>query len=348
VPTTSTSTTSPKSRVRQNMPKIPLALIADHAVANTEDRKLYVMGGGIRSIGCITYPTTIPRLALALGFEFSGSELRPEPHHLRIEASGPSDEAFAQPLTASFTVPADPSRPDRPIYFHFVYNMENVTFQSDGMYRFSIFINDEGIGEVPLRIDTEPVIPPEVEARLKIQQAYAAYGAGDAAGAEEIFQEITTRFPSVPEGHNNLGFLVLGKREADIALEHFTRARALGFDRPELLDANVGCVYYLKGDPASGSSFFQRCLAVHLFRISAVLYGIEGDHLFQVWLNSAADYVSLMQLNAGWALLRSGQRADAARYLRAAEAADLGRHEDESGKNYSQSVEALRVELAQG
>ena len=90
------------------MPSVPLAFLADHAVAHSADLKLYVLGGGIRSLSYFAFPATVPRLAVALGIEFSPDELRLEPHTIRIEASGPGPEPPVKPLSARFTVPENP------------------------------------------------------------------------------------------------------------------------------------------------------------------------------------------------------------------------------------------------
>jgi len=51
--------------------RIAFALLADYALAHPTDGKLYVSGGGIRSLTFSAFPATYPRLALALGIEAS-------------------------------------------------------------------------------------------------------------------------------------------------------------------------------------------------------------------------------------------------------------------------------------
>ncbi len=328
------------------MPSVPLALLADHAVANTEDRKLYVLGGGLRSMSFFGFPASMPHLALALGLEFAADELRAEPHTLRVAASGPGPEPIVKPLAASFTVPRDPLQPDRSIYFHFVYDMESITFPAEGLYVFSVIIDDELVTEVPLRVLTTPgPAPADLQPQLRLAEGYNAYAEGDLQAAMDIFRDVTVRFPTVAAGHNNLGFLLLGQGRAQAALDSFTKARELGF-QAELLDANIACAHYLLGDHVSASIFFQQCLRIYGFRAQSILFGIEHSRLFPVTLNSASDYVALMMLDAGWSALASGDRSAAMRYLEGAQAADLGRREDEGGKNFAQSTEALREKLS--
>jgi tetratricopeptide (TPR) repeat protein len=324
------------------MPSIPLALLADHAVANAADLKLYVLGGGIRSLSFPTFPANVPRLALALGLEFGPDELRPEPHTMRIDATGPGTEPPLKPLSAQFTVRAEPSEPAKPVYFHFVFNLENITLPAEGDYTFSVLLDDNVATSVPLRVERTPgAFDAAAEASRLLDSGYHAFTSGDLAAAEAAFRDVVARFPSDAGGHNNLGFVLLSAGKAAPAIEAFQRARELGYAYPELLDANIGCAHYLLGDLVSAQIFFEQCLRVHGFKApQAVLFGIHGKRLFPVTLNAAAEYVALMMLNAAWTARQSDDAA-ARQYVEGAEASELRHREDESGKNFALSLEAL-------
>jgi hypothetical protein len=324
-------------------------MLADHALAHPQDNKLYVTGGGIRSLPVSAFPATWPRLSLVLSVEFTAEELkgqRDASHRLQIISSGPSETPPTVQTALSFTLGVNPTQPDQPVYFHFVYNMENIRLAVAGTYGFSIVVDDQKLGEIPLRAVkvAGPVLPSD-ESRTRISEGYQAYLRGDLTSAQAIFQDVVTRFPTLAIAHNNLGFLLLQRGEAVKAMEAFQKARELAFSQPEILDANVGCAHYLLGDPVAALLFFQQCLRNYGFREQGVLLGIRDQEMFPVQLNSAADYVSLMILDAAWSALRGGDRETAARYLEGADAADLGRREDESGRNFSESVTALKDKL---
>src|SRR5438105_10154636 len=147
------------------MASIRLALLADAAVANQVDNKLSVIGGGIRSRSFADFPAVWPRLALALGIEFSVAETKTPEHILRVEAKRPDGGSLPNPLLATFTIGPNPDYPDEPIYLHFVYTMENIAFPKAGTYIFVIVVDDKQLAEVPLATRTEarPVPSPVTE-----------------------------------------------------------------------------------------------------------------------------------------------------------------------------------------
>ncbi|HEV2035792.1 MAG TPA: tetratricopeptide repeat protein [Candidatus Dormibacteraeota bacterium] len=329
------------------MANLRLALLADYAAANEQSGdKLHVIGGGIRTLSFPLFPATWPRLAVALGLEFTAAECRTPEHSLLIEAKGPSEKPLVKPVAASITLRPDPLRPDESVYFHLVYNLENITFPVEGAYVFSIKVDEAQVGEIALRALTAAgPLPRAIAASGKLSDGYKAFEAGDIAKAQQVFQDVVAEFPEVAMGHNNLGFVLLLQGHPDQALAAFTKARELNYFQPEILDANVACAHYLRGDPAVASIFFQQCLRVYGYAGQAVLFGIDNSHLFPVTLNSAADYVGLIMLNACWSAVASGDRQAALRYLEGAQAADLGRREDESGRNFALSVKRLAEQL---
>jgi len=305
--------------------KVALALLADFAIAHDQDRKLYVTGGGIRVLRFTGFPVTHPRLALALGLELSSNELG-VPHHMRIEAYGPADGQIVKPIEMSLHVP---TTEQSPVYFNFVYNMEGVVFPAEGDYGFWIIIDGQRAHDVPLRVAAVAgPVPAAIQVAQLLSQGYLAFGAGDVKAAAEIFKDVTERFPQDPGGHNNLGFVLLASGEAAPAVEAFRKARELGYPQNEISDANLACAMYLLGESVTAADLFADCLRTHVFRTPAVLFAIGPDGLFAVQLNSAAEYGSLMALNAAWSSLRAGDTKAAAHYVGVARTSELLSRDD--------------------
>lgn len=321
--------------------RIPLALLADYAIAHQTDGKLYITGGGIRALRFPSFPATQPHLALALGIELEPAEVGSE-HALSIEASGPTTLPIFSPVRVTFTVPTQQD-PTAPGYIHFVSNMDNVSFPVEGDYAFLITIDSQRVEQVRVRAQRGGNVSEEAEANALLRHGYQAFNQGDTATAEAIFRDVVARFPRVASGHNNLGFVLLAKGDAAVALETFSRAKELGYPQNEIGDANVACALYVAGDAASAIRIFTDCLRTHIFRTPATLFGIGASGLFPVQLNSAAEYVSLMALNAAWSALGTGDMTAVAHYLGAARAADLSLRDDSGAQLFVQSVHALEA-----
>ena len=326
------------------MPSVPLAVLADHAIAHPADQRLYMLGGGIREMEFFAFPAKVNELALALGLEFSADDLQTDSHSLRIESSGPEPDPPVKPISATLDVPRDPAHPDQSVYFHAVYNLVDITLPREGEYIFSVFVDEQLCAQVPLRAQLAiGDLPAELQADLLLNEGYRSFAAGDIAAAESIFRDVSTRFPDVAGGHNNLGFLLLGQGHADGALSSFGRARELAYVHPELLDVNMGCCHYLLRDYVSARLFFDQCLRSRGFQgAEAMLFAIHETSLFPVTLHSAADYTALVMLNGAWSALRAGDRPTAMRYIAGAESSEITRREDETGRKFAASIEADR------
>jgi tetratricopeptide (TPR) repeat protein len=322
------------------MMRVAFALLADHAVANDKDGKLYVTGGGIRALAFPIFPASQPRLALAVGFELPAPEVG-KPHTMLLEATGPTKEQIAKPVAVTFTVPRDESGADKEGYFHFVYNMEDLTFPVEGAYSFAVVIDGETLERVPLIVAKKGVLPAELELAARISEGYQAYLSGDSGRAEEIFRDVVARAPDSGSGHNNLGFVLLEKGDAQSAKAEFEKAQELGYGNPEFSAANIACALYVLGDAAGALEGFRRCLNSQLFGTQGILFGIGEEGLFLVPLRSASDYVSLITLNAGWSAFRATDLAAAARYRKSASVAELTAQSDSTGEGFVDSVNAL-------
>lgn len=326
------------------MIRIPVALIADYALAHP-DGKLYVTGGGLRRISFPTFPAARPRLALALGIEVSGSELG-KPHTLTIEVGGPDGKPVTMmPVVVNFAVPQQPN-PTEPGYFHFVSNMESVVFPVAGLFAFKVMIDGEERETIPLRaVSSNEATSESDEWSATLNRGYEAFAQGDAGKAEELFREVLSRFPALAGGHNNLGFVQLARNNVAAAKASLLKARELGYPRPEINDANIAAALYLEGDVKAALELFETCLRERVFRIGAMLFGIDREGIFNVYVASAADYVSLMALNACWSARALGDRDAARRYLVTAKLSELWQKGLPGAERFEESIKSADLEL---
>jgi tetratricopeptide (TPR) repeat protein len=172
-------------------------------------------------------------------------------------------------------------------------------------------------GRSAARRAAELEVTPESVASSLLGSAYHAFFAGRLERAEELVRAVVDRYPSVAGGQNNLGFLLLIEGRYEEAQTHLERAAQLDYDLREVLDFNVACCRYALGDFGAALEGFRGCLA-HPSISDAVLCVVTEEALNPIALTSAADYVALTALNAGWAALRGGARGQALEYLQIA------------------------------
>jgi hypothetical protein len=302
------------------------------------------MGGGIRTLAFPLLPAVQQRLSLAFGLELIQEEIS-RTHSVVVGSSGPTGEAVTKPFDLSFVLSSERPGGSEPGVYHFVYNMENVTFPAEGDYLFTITIDAEFKHDLPLRVIRTGGPPsPEMEAMALLADGYAAFGKGDLQRAEDIFWDMVARFPAASHGANNLGFVLLARGKADEALGHFGRASELKYDKPEIHDANVGSALYMLDRKDEALVVFQRCAMANPFSGPATLFGVGERGLFVAQPKSASDYVSLMSLNAAWTARNTGDDRLAKRYLVSAGLSGMYRPGDPSDA-FSDSVHALRSRL---
>jgi len=94
---------------------------------------------------------------------------------------------------------------------------------------------------------TPPTTPPSDQSVL--DAGWAAYEAGDYAGAETEFRELLGRQALVAEAHDGLGWNFAGLGEADSALAHHQQSLAQGGDELPIADQmHAGLAYALSAD----------------------------------------------------------------------------------------------------
>jgi hypothetical protein len=322
--------------------RLPVAILADHALAHPIDGKLYITGGGLRRLEFAAFPATHARLSLALGIEIDAGDVGVD-HQLTIVPHGPDGRPFFKPIGVTFIVGAK-STPAEQGYVHFVSNMDKVTFPEPGEYGFVIAVDGEEMGSLRLLAETrkakeaEPAGTNEVDTLLG--EGFVSFGRGDLAAAEAAFRQVTTRFPSAAGGHNNLGFVLLSKGDGASALEELSQARDLGYPQTEINAANIAAAHYSTGNAKQALDGFAACLATQVFRGPALLFGIGPEGLFPHQVSSAGEYATLMSLNAAWSAYRLGDAAAMDRYLAAASASETAQIASASS-DVKASLEAL-------
>jgi hypothetical protein len=324
--------------------RIVLSLFADYALAHETDGKLYVTGGGLRVLSFPAFPATQRQLALALGIEVPPEQLN-SPHTLSIERlmppESPAPDPPLTPVQVTFTLPSADERSESG-HLNVVSNMDNIVFPVPGDYTFSIAIDGRHVHDAHIRTR---VSGEAVPAAAQLVEGYHAFEAGEHDRAEAIFRDVVTRFPTVPGGYNNLGFVRLAQGDARGALQSFVKARELGYEYTEITFANIACAMYLAGDYKAASQLFETCLEQPALRATGMLFGINDESLFPVAYKSVGEYVNLMSLNAAWSALRVSARDRALQLLNAARTSSLAARDDDSGRSYMQSIRSLDARL---
>lgn len=142
------------------MSKLAVALLADSAIANPQDGKLYVLGGGISTIGVPVFPAMHPALSLAVGLEFTPSECNRQ-HDLEVRLLDPDGHDLTPTLKRQGTPQRNPIDPMTPAVWMTVFNYMQLQFAKPADNAFSIVLDGQEIDSLPLRV-------------IKINQAIAA------------------------------------------------------------------------------------------------------------------------------------------------------------------------------
>lgn len=131
--------------------RVAVAVLADSAIANPQDRKLYILGGGISMIGVQRFPAQQPALSLALGIEFAPSECG-RPHTLEVHLLDADGKPLVPALTQQFVPQKNPADPTLPNGWQAVINYQQLQFPKPGDNAFSIVIDAQEVASLPLRV----------------------------------------------------------------------------------------------------------------------------------------------------------------------------------------------------
>ncbi len=132
--------------------KVPLAVLADAAVANPIDGKLSIIGGGFDTIQCQQFPTKHPQIALALRVQFSSSETG-RPHKLEVQAVDADGHQFQPPFAVDVTPPKNGTEPAN---VQLVGNFQQLVFEKPAEYAFNVLVDGSEVASVPLRVVQMP------------------------------------------------------------------------------------------------------------------------------------------------------------------------------------------------
>jgi hypothetical protein len=140
--------------------KLAVALLADSAIANPQDNKLYVLGGGIDTVQFDRFPAQLPALSLALKIEFQPQECGRQ-RTLEVHPIDEDGKPIAPTLTNQFVPQRNPADPTLPSSAQFVINFQQLPLPKPSQNAFSIMLDGKEIDSLPLRV-------------IKINQAIAA------------------------------------------------------------------------------------------------------------------------------------------------------------------------------
>jgi hypothetical protein len=131
--------------------KLAVALLADSAIANPKDGKLYVLGGGIDTVQFDRFPAQLPAFSLAIKIEFSPSECG-RAHTLEIHPVDDDGKAIAPPLSHQFTQHRNDVDPTLPSSMQAVINFQQLPLTKPSQNAFSIVLDGKEIDSLPLRV----------------------------------------------------------------------------------------------------------------------------------------------------------------------------------------------------
>lgn len=94
-----------------------------------------------------------------------------------------------------------------------------------------------------------------------IDQADAAYEAGDLGGAKALLSEADVQSPDNPEILNKLAFILAKEGETDRAIEHYHASLAVD-DQDDLVHNALASLYRDKGEFANAKAHYERALAI--------------------------------------------------------------------------------------
>jgi Family of unknown function (DUF6941) len=131
--------------------KLSVAILADSAIANPQDGKLYLLGGGISTIGVPGFPAMHPALSLAVGIEYTPSECSRD-HHLEVRLIDPDGRDLTPTLKRDGAPQRNPADPTAPVLWLTVFNYMALQFGKPADNAFSIVLDGQEIDSLPLRV----------------------------------------------------------------------------------------------------------------------------------------------------------------------------------------------------
>ena len=131
--------------------KLAYAILADTAQV-MQDGKISILGGDFDTIRASSFPHFQQTMSIVARFDVTIEEGKKN-HQLRIEFIGPLGGHANPSAVTSFRPKADPSKPDRPLKFLFVANLQGVLFETVGKYTIRISVDGNILGDVLLYLE---------------------------------------------------------------------------------------------------------------------------------------------------------------------------------------------------
>lgn len=114
--------------------------------------------------------------------------------------------------------------------------------------------NQEALTLIELRLEEEKGRhTPGTDVQLSFQHARALAATGDLARAEQIYRELTTRYPELPEPWNNLASLYVQRGQLDLAYQALQTA-IMTNPKYGIAQANLADVHLMLAQRAYGNA----------------------------------------------------------------------------------------------
>jgi hypothetical protein len=343
---------SPKSTYRNegNEVRVSVAFLADYASIQEDGNKVHVLGAGIESLTARTFPLVQANLALVMKLAFDQHEWGLV-HVIQVRTTDEAGNEL-QPQRAISIVPQPPAEVvpagsvspggQATVSLPIVHNMRDLQFPKPGRYDFAIVLPD-GASAATLQLQVAGSTD-EASLQTILTAGYNAFVEGETEKAWAIFDEALKTAPGSPDAHNDYGFLNLSRGRPSEALVLFERARELGYELTELLDANIACCHYLLGKYQGAFAEFRRLMGSEFQNTPSVLFALDRDGIVAVELQIAVHFISLMALNAGYAALRSGLVDDATQFAQIAAAGRITFTEQRDAEAFVRALDHLLEE----
>jgi hypothetical protein len=130
------------------------AMLADVAVIQP-DGKLYMIGGGVGTLTGPQLPIRHPQLSLVVRVEFTSLEAG-RTHTMEVHGLDADGHPFAGSVRADVTPPRGESGEAG---VQFVLNMQNLLFERYGRFVFTILVDNQELGSVPLDVNPPRQLP---------------------------------------------------------------------------------------------------------------------------------------------------------------------------------------------
>jgi hypothetical protein len=137
------------------MMRLAVAIVADAAIANPRDGKLYVLGGGIDTLEFERFPAQLPALSLAVKLEFAPAECGRQ-HTLEVQLLDPDGTPMIPKIVIPMTPLRNPTDATLPSAAQWVINFQQLAIAGPAENAFSLVVDGQEIASLPLRVVQAP------------------------------------------------------------------------------------------------------------------------------------------------------------------------------------------------